>query len=310
MRSRLGDSGSVYLEDRYQHTDASNGLTKSLGMTLTPADRWTMGANGELGTLIDRQTNAETKRRAIGGSVAFVGDLLKLSTGIEYRYDKTQQPDRSWSNRTTWLFRNNLKYQATESVRVLGKYNHSFSDSSLGQFYDGGYIEGVVGVAYRPVSHDRVNVLAKYTYFYNVPTTEQVILEDTPVEFIQRSHIGAIDISYDLTSSITVGGKYAYRRGEVSLDREDKKFFSNDAHLGILRGDWRFLKNWEAGGEGRMLYLPDVDERRTGALLMLYRYFGENFKIGVGYNFTDYSDDLTDLDYDDHGWFLNFVGTL
>jgi hypothetical protein len=29
-------------------------------------------------------------------------------------------------------------------------------------------------------------------------------------------------------------------------------------------------------------------------------------KIGVGYNFTDFSDDLTDLSYNHHGFFLNF----
>jgi hypothetical protein len=31
--------------------------------------------------------------------------------------------------------------------------------------YDGGYTEAVVGYAYRPVNHDRLNALAKYTYF-------------------------------------------------------------------------------------------------------------------------------------------------
>jgi hypothetical protein len=33
-------------------------------------------------------------------------------------------------------------------------------------------------------------------------------------------------------------------------------------------------------------------------------------KVGVGYNFTDFSDDLTDLGYDHRGVFLNIVGTL
>jgi predicted porin len=285
-------------------------MTRSLGMTLTPTDHWTLGANWEFGTLIDRRTQAETDRNAGGGSIGYSTENLKFSTGVEYRYDKTEQPDKSKTDRTTWLFRNNLKYQVTPAMRLLGKFNHSFSDSSLGQFYDGGYTEGVVGFAYRPVEHDRLNVLGKYTYFYNVPTTEQVVLENTPVEFIQRSHVAAVDLSYDLTADLTLGTKYAYRRGEVSLDRKDRDFFNNDAHLYILRTDWRFLKDWETGAEGRMLHLPDLDERRSGAVLSLYRYLGEHFKIGVGYNFTDYSDDLTDLDYDDHGWFFNFIGTL
>jgi hypothetical protein len=33
-------------------------------------------------------------------------------------------------------------------------------------------------------------------------------------------------------------------------------------------------------------------------------------KLGVGYNFTDFSDDLTDLNFDDRGAFLNVTGAL
>jgi len=32
--------------------------------------------------------------------------------------------------------------------------------------------------------------------------------------------------------------------------------------------------------------------------------------IGVGCNFTDFSDDLADLSHDQHGSFFNLVGTL
>jgi hypothetical protein len=96
----------------------------------------------------------------------------------------------------------------------------------------------------------------------------------------------------------------------VSLDRENPEFFDNDAHLFILRADWRFLKNWETSVEGRTLYLPSLYEQRSGAAFTIYRYFGKNFKIGVGYNFTDYSDDLTDLSFDRQGVFFNLIGTL
>ena len=96
----------------------------------------------------------------------------------------------------------------------------------------------------------------------------------------------------------------------MSLDRANPQFFDNSAHLFILRNDLRFRKNWEASFEGRMLDLPDLNERRSGALITIYRYLGEHFKIGAGYNFTDFSEDLTDLSYDDHGFFLNLIGSL
>jgi flagellar motor protein MotB len=309
-RARLSDSSSVYLEDRYQHTNATNGLTRSMGMTLAPTERWSFGANWELGTLFDRETDAETRRTAGGASIRYAWDKVMLSSGFEYRRDETEQLDRTWSDRTTWLFRNSLRLQMTPDWRLLGKVNHSFSDSSLGQFYNGGFTEAVVGYAFRPVAHDRLNALAKYTYFFNVPTADQLTLEGTPVGFLQKSHILSFDLNYDLTRFWSVGTKYAYRLGQVSLDRENPSYFDNSAHLAILRNDFRFLRHWESSVEGRMLSMTDLKERRTGAVVSLYRYLGQHFKVGVGYNFTDFSEDLTDLSFSHRGVFFNMIGTL
>src|SRR4030095_2825571 len=169
--------------------------------------------------------------------------------------------------------------------------------------------EAVIGYAYRPVRNDRLNALAKYTYFYNVPTTDQIAPQNTAAEFIQKSHIAAIDLTFARTADWSVGGKFAYRMGQVSLDRAQPVFFDNAAQLSVFRVDWRFRKNWESMAEARMLGLPDVNQRRRGALGAIYRYIGKNLKVGVGYNFTDFSDDLTDLRYNHKGVFVNFIGT-
>ncbi|MDJ0851480.1 MAG: OmpA family protein [Myxococcota bacterium] len=309
-RSRISDSSSVYVEQRYQHSDSMNGLTRAVGVTLAPSERWTVGTTWEIGNLIDRRTRAETRRKAGGGRVGYRFEKALVSSGIEYRLDETEQPDGSWSERSTWLFRNSFKLQMTPDWRLLGKLNHAMSDSSLGDFYDGGFTEAVLGYAFRPVKHDRLNALAKYTYFFNVPTTDQVTLDDTSSQYLQKSHVTSLDLTYDLTSFWTVGTKYAYRLGQVSLERESPDFFDNNAHLYILRNDFRFLRSWESSVEGRMLALPDLKEQRIGALLAVYRYLGDHFKVGLGYNFTDFSDDLTDLSYDHHGVFFNLVGSL
>jgi hypothetical protein len=70
------------------------------------------------------------------------------------------------------------------------------------------------------------------------------------------------------------------------------------------------LENWEISGEGRTLYMPGLSDQRSGGLITVYRYLGKHFKAGVGYNFTDYSDDLTDLSFDRNGFFFNLIGTL
>ena len=242
--------------------------------------------------------------------MAYSVEDVQLTSAIEYRRDAAEQPDTTHNERTVWLFRNSFKFQLTPDWRIVGKLNHSFSNNSVGEFFDGGYTEAVVGYAYRPVQNDRLNALVKFTYFYNFPTAGQVGALSTPADFVQKSCIAAVDLTYDLTAAWSIGEKYAYRKGEVSLDRVNPVFFDNTAQLAVLRLDWRFLKDWEGMAEGRMLDLPDLSQRKSGALGAIYRYFGKHLKAGVGYNFTDFSDDLTDLGYDHQGAFFNVIGSL
>lgn len=309
-RSRLSDSASVFLEERYQRSDRQTGLTHATGVNLALSERWNLGANADIGTLEDRQTGAETDRKAAGVRVGYGFESVQLASAVEYRDDRSQQPGGGMAERRTWLFRNNLKYQLTPDWRLVGKFNHADSDSSLGGFQDGGFTEAVLGYAYRPVAHDRLNALAKYTYFYNVPTTDQLGSQLAPAEFVQKSHVASLDVMYDLTRRWSVGGKYAYRLGQVSLERDDPEFFDNSAHLVVLRTDLRLGEGWEVLAEGRMLDLPDLDERRGGLLFAIYKQATRNIKVGLGYNFTDFSEDLTDLSYDHDGVFLNVVGVL
>ena len=308
FRMRYSDSASVYLEERYTHGDVPTGLMHSAGVDLAPFDHFNFGVHCDFGTLQDQQTAAELERKALSVSAGYGLDRLKIASALEYRKDNVEQPDTNSNKRTTWLLKNNFKYQLSQDMRLLGKFDYAVSDSSQGDFSDSDYTEAVMGFAYRPVYHDRLNALLKYTYFYNVPPAGQVNGTNTASNFVQRSHIGSLDVMYDLTSRWTVGGKYAYRRGEVALDREDKDFFDSDAHLYVLRADWHFLHRWDALAELRKLDLPDAEDSRSGVLVALYRHLGDHIKVGVGYNFSDFSDDLTQLDYKHQGLFINLIG--
>ncbi|MGD1999153.1 MAG: OmpA family protein [Desulfobacterales bacterium] len=308
FRTRYSDSASVFLEERYTHGDVPTGLTHATGIDLAPTDRLNLGANLDFGTLTDRQTAQELKRFALGLNAGYGFDNLKIANALEYLVEKTEQLDARFTRRNTWLFKNSLKYQLSEDWRIVGKFNYAVSDSSLGDFFDGDYTEAVVGYAYRPVQNDRLNALFKYTYFYNLPSADQEAGTATAV--IQRSHIGSVDVLYDLTPRWTVGGKYAYRHGQVAQNRENPEYFDSRAHLYVLRADWHFLHRWDALFELRLLDLPDAQDRRSGALVGLYRHLGNHMKVGVGYNFSDFSDDLTQLDYRHQGLFINVIGKI
>ena len=82
----------------------------------------------------------------------------------------------------------------------------------------------------------------------------------------------------------------------------------SSAHLAILRADLHIVHQWDALLEGRILWSPTSDQTDIGAVVALYRHFGDNLKVGVGYNFGHFSDDLRDLSQDDQGVFMNVIG--
>ena len=296
FRLRYSDSASAYLEEQYTHGDVPTGLMHSAGVKLTPFDRFNFDGNVDFGTLKDQQTGAELERRALGLNAGYGLAGVKIASALEYRVD------------THWLLKNNLNIQLNQDMRLFGKLNYALSLSSLGASYDVDFTEAVLGYAYRPVHHDRLNALLKYTYFYNVPPVDQLSGTTSASDFIQRSHIGELDIMYDLTPRLTLGGKVAYRRGQVAQDLENPEFFDSRAYLYVLRADLHLLHRWDALVEVRQLDLPDAQDSRSGVLVGIYRHLGNHMKVGVGYNFSDFSDDLTQLDYKHQGLFINLIG--
>lgn len=84
-------------------------------------------------------------------------------------------------------------------------------------------------------------------------------------------------------------------------------FVENDAALLVANARYHVTHNWDALIEVRQLSAWDAGLSETGAVVSVYRHVGNNAKIGIGYNFSSFSDDLTDLTYDDEGMFINLV---
>jgi hypothetical protein len=57
-------------------------------------------------------------------------------------------------------------------------------------------------------------------------------------------------------------------------------------------------------------YVHEADDSRSGMLAALYRHLGAHVKLGAGYNFTDFSDDLTDLSFRSRGPFVNILSVF
>ncbi len=333
-RMRLTDQLGVFAETRAASSEGPHSLTNGFGVDFTPAERWTTGVRFETGRLSD-PISGDMKRNAVSLNAGYKSDRLKLLSAIEYRRDKTSTlglvqgtcpdtPDAGGlcvpagtmnivagdSTRETILFKNSASYQLDLDWRLLGVFNLSRSTSSDGAFYDGDYTEAVVGAAYRPVDNDRWNTLFKYTYFYNLPSTGQVDnFTNSLFDYSQRSHVLNFDTIYDLRPWLSVGAKYGVRVGELK-SRTGGDWLGSRAQLVVLRTDLHLVKEWDAVAEWRRLSVQEADDSRTGFLLGAYRHIGEHGKLGVGYNFTDFSDDLTDLSYRHRGFFINALAAF
>ena len=312
VRSRVGDGLTMFTEHR-QATGAQPGLTHAYGVQYAPDTRWTFGVNFENGW-VGAETLGATRREAVAFTTGYSSEQLKYSGGLEYRKDRTAA-----ETRTSWLVKNSLSWKVDDDARWVGKFNWADSDSTTGTLAAAKYTEAMLGYALRPAFNDRLNLLFKYTYLYDLSSPGQVVsggvdsslgtVSTTGIDYQQRSHVFAIDATWDLNERWTLGGKYAWRRGELRASRDSSApWFKSSAELAVLRVDWKLVRNWDWMVEWRTLRARELQDRKSGWVTAAYYHVNENLKVGVGYNFTDYSDNLTDMSYRSKGWFLNVLG--
>ncbi|WP_418119705.1 OmpA family protein [Variovorax sp. 350MFTsu5.1] len=312
VRSRVGDGLTLFTEHR-QATGAQPGLTHAYGVQYAPDTHWTFGVNFENGW-IGAETLGATRRQAVAFTSGYSSERLKYSGGLEYRKDRTTA-----ETRTSWLVKNSFSWKVDDDSRWIGKFNWADSDSTTGTLAAAKYTEAMLGYALRPALNDRLNLLFKYTYLYDLSSPGQVVsggvdstlgtVSTTGIDYQQRSHVFAIDATWDLNERWTLGGKYAWRRGELRASRDSSApWFKSSAELAVLRVDWKLVRNWDWMLEWRTLRAKELKDRKSGWVTAAYYHVNENLKVGVGYNFTDYSDNLTDMSYRSKGWFLNVLG--
>jgi len=301
-RQRFSSALSVYGENRIGHGGTAPSLVRSFGLTFDPTEHWSFSGSFENGR-IDDATTGVFKRTAATLGAGYAKAGLKISSQVEARFE-----DGNGRDQEVWLFRNNINAEINRDWRFLGRLNFAIANEDALNVRAADFVEGVAGFAYRPVDNDRLNLLARYNYFRDLGPVGQITQGGETNSPKQVSQILSIDATYDLTDWLTIGGKYGYRQGRVSLGRNSDTFLSSNTHLGVLRGDVHFVKDWDALIEGRVLTNDIAGNTRYGFLAGIYRHIGNNAKIGAGYSFTDFSDDLSDQSYTSGGFFVNLLG--
>jgi outer membrane protein OmpA-like peptidoglycan-associated protein len=302
-RYRYDDATSVYGEERMQTGAGSDNLTHAYGIDFAPSKQWTYGLKFENGTISDPLAG-DVGLTAVTATVEYVRGKIKYSGALEWRNDDSSMTGAS----RTELTRNSLTYQIDPDWRVFAKFNWSQTDGQENTTLNAAYHEIVIGAAWRPVRNDLWETLFKFTLLDDQPSGAQINGVGDTIDYAQRSQVFDIDTTYQWIRWMSIGVKYAIRTGDLKPTEPEGEWFSSQAQLWIVRADFLFPRQWDGMLELRRLSVLQTDDANSGVLLAVYRHLGNHLKIGAGYNFTDYSDNLTELGYRSHGFFINTIG--
>jgi outer membrane protein OmpA-like peptidoglycan-associated protein len=297
--SALGKSGKVYSEYQWEHTE--NG---SLNKSVLGAQRQWEVAEGLKMNLSGQYVSTD--------SGSDDGSQLAIAGGFSYahpsgfRFTTREEIRRDTGNRemTQLLTSNDLEYKINSDFTSLGWFRWSRSyDDDLDET-EASFTELSMGLAYRPVTWDRFNALAKYTWLkQNGPQEpgENEVLKP-------MTQVAAIDWSLDVTPWMEWAQKGAFRI--FSEDVADMPTQTTHSFLSVSRLNFNVWSDWYLGAEYRMLLQTEADDNRQGWLTELMWEPIDHFRIGIGYNFTDFSDnEFSNNDYSTHGLFFRFQGT-
>jgi hypothetical protein len=297
QRWRLSNQVNLYNESQFLKERDASGLAHTFGMDFYPAQGWNMGftlSDGEL----TNSDGGNVDRRAISVSGGRTSPDTDWQSKLEWR------EDRGAEQREQWVSTNRLTHKINESWRIAARLNYADTDDELDPLASARFIEGNVGFAYRPWNNQRWGLFGRYTYLYDLATLGQI----GGADYDQKSQILSFEGVYKLDQHWEFAGKLARREGDVRMGRGTGVWLDSATTFAAAQVRYDLRTQWHALAEYRWL---DVDDggSKQGFLVGVDRDLSKNFRIGVGYNFTDFSDDLTDFDYDHKGWFLNLVGT-
>ena len=292
-RTKITDSIELTTEAQNASSESEITRTNIFGLSGEINERWGLTGNYERG-MVQSYDGDISKRSAGSIGVSYIErERIKASGKIEIRIDEGE----AWQ----YLSYNAVQWKVNRDTILFGKINLSETINTTLNRTEAEYKEIIIGTAYRPVNFDRLNVIAKYTYLEDETASGQTDMSDIQE---QRAHVLAGEAVYDLTDRWQVVEKLAFKQSDERVTGFD--FTKSQTVLWINRVNYNLYRDWQVGTEYRILWQKLARDMKEGALIEVSRYLGKNLQIGIGYNFTDFSDDLTYLDYTSQGPFIRF----
>ncbi len=296
QRWRISERSNLYNESQFLKEREGQGLVHTFGMDFYPAQGWSTGFSLQKG---DLEAGAGTvHRRAVSLSTGHVSPGTEWSSKLEWREDTGAE------RRQQWVTTNRVNHRIDEDWRVSARFNYSRTRDQVNAAAGARFTEAGAGFAWRPHDDARYALLGRYTYLYDLLSLGQVGNTD----YDQRSHIVSVEGIYRHDHQWEFAAKLAGREGSARAGRGTGAWFDSSTRFAAVQARYTLPAQWHALAEYRWLGVKDGGTRQ-GWLAGVDRDITKNLRIGVGYNFTDFSDDLTRFGYRYRGWYINLVGS-
>lgn len=296
QRWRLSNQVNLFNESQFLKEPNQSGLAHTFGMDFYPAQGWNMGFTLSKAELTNT-SGGNVDRRAISLSGGRTSPDTDWQSKLEWRRDTGAEQREQWVSTTR------LTHKINDSWRIAARLNYADTDDKLNPVAGAKFIEGNVGFAYRPWNSERWGLFGRYTYLYDLATLGQL----GGADYDQRTQILSFEGVYKHDQHWEFAGKLARREGEMRMGRGTGAWLDSATTFAAAQVRYELRTQWHALAEYRWLDVRDGGTKQ-GFLVGVDRDLNKNFRLGVGYNFTEFSDDLTDFDYDHKGWFLNLTG--
>ncbi|MFZ2938397.1 MAG: hypothetical protein WA066_06860, partial [Candidatus Omnitrophota bacterium] len=278
---KLNDKMKLSASRDFTTTKDSSTSTNVLGLSGDINDRLSANIAFERGKVNNLGGSQATRNAGSAGLTYLEKDKLKASSKLELRYDKGNE------DKQQYLFYNAIEYILNKVVTLFTNINVSETRNTTAKTTEAKFNEITLGAALRPIEWDRLNLITKCTYFENKQPQGQSNFANITAE---KASVFALEGIYDFTNKLQLAEKIAFKWGEERVSGFD--YTKSSTWLWINRLNYKLDEYWGLSGEYRILNQRQADDRNQGFLLEINRNIGDFIQVGVGYNFTKFSDDL------------------
>jgi hypothetical protein len=297
-RSPLGESSKVYTEYQVENDDRGGRTISLVGLQRQwePQKGFRFLLSGESSNM-DSETT-DSSRSTVAASVTYSNEKGFTATSRnEFRRDSGD------ADRNQYVTFSRVDYRFNDDLTVLAKYRYSKTEDRNTDFVEAKIDERTIGLAYRPTKNDRFNSLAQYTRLldFRPVAPGELSGSETVMDVV------SFETLFQINPRLEWVTKNAARFQEERIPGQPGS--EADTYLAIQRFNVNVWKPIDLGFEYRLLRQEEADDQRAGWLSEVMWKVKKHFRVGGGYNFTDFSDDeFSQNDYSVHGWFLRVQG--